>query len=87
MGFGVGASSLVTPLISEDPPGEYDERVLGRTKIAVPARCWIEHVAKRQGQALGIRIGSLELDERPDPGLTRLFVPASTRNTLSTPSP
>ena len=77
MGLSLGPSGPVTSPVSEDPPSKHDECVLDRAEITVPARCRIEHVAEGCCQGLNITVRNFELEERPDPRLTRNFVPNS----------
>lgn len=68
---GFGAARDITPRIADDALGKDDERLAVGAEVAVPTGHRIERLRQRIGQAAGLRLLRLELDERPDDGLTR----------------
>jgi hypothetical protein len=60
-----GPTSVVAAWISEDPVREDDEGFVIVPEVAVPTADTIERRLQVACQPVGIRVGGLEVDERP----------------------
>src|SRR5262249_31998986 len=59
---------------AKGPPGEYDERLVVRAELAVPAALGSQRCAECRRESLGVLGGRPKVNERPCPRLSRLDI-------------